>query len=253
VRIPVSPLVLITLASLLVTTSVAWAQSSADLVAKNFAARGGADKFASIASIEFIGKIVFPGNFELTYKETRARKHGAARYDSSIQGLTLVQGYDGSVGWRINPFEGRRDAERMSDDDTRALADDATIDGPLLSAKARGSSVTYLGREDFEGTDTYKLRVSDPTGVQYDYFLDPDSYLEIKVVETRKIRGTRQVTVTEYGDYEQVDGAYFPFSVESGPLGAPAAQRQQLTIERARANVPVSAAMFAQPAVGGSK
>lgn len=231
----------------------AFAQSSAELLAKNLAARGGSEKLASISSIEFTGKLVFPGNFELTYKETRARKNGAARYESTIQGLTLVQGFDGNVGWRINPFEGRRDAERMSADDMRALADDATIDGPLLSASARGSTVSYLGREAFEGTDAYKLRVSDATGVQYEYFLDPDTYLEIKVVETRKIRGARQVTLTEYGDYEQVNGVYFPFSVESGPLGSSPAQHQQLTIEHAQANVPVTDALFALPSAPSPK
>ena len=196
---------------------------------------------------------MYPGDFELTYKETRARKDGKALIESSIQGLTLVQGYDGKTGWRINPFEGRRDAERMSDDDTRALADDATIDGPLLAAKARGSTVTYAGRENFEGTDAYKLRVIDPSGVQYVYYLDPDTYLEIKVVETRKMRGAPQITLTEYGDFEQVDGVYFPFAIESGAIDSTADQRQQLTIETAHANVPISDPAFAMPAASSTK
>jgi hypothetical protein len=229
------------------------AQSAADLVAKNLAARGGADKLAAIASIQFAGKTVFPGGFELAYKETRVRKDGKARIESSIQGLTLVQGYDGTMGWRINPFEGRRDAERMSADDTRALADDATIDGPLLAAKARGSAIAYLGREDFEGTDTYKLRVVDADGAEYVYFLDPDTYLEIKVVETRKVRGAPQVMLTEYGDYELVDGVYFPFAIESGPIGTTPVQRQQTTIDNAQANIPVSDASFAMPAAPSAK
>jgi len=229
------------------------AESATDLVAKNLAARGGPVKLASISSIEFTGKLVAPGDFELAYKETRMRKNGSARYESTIQGLTLVQGYDGEVGWKINPFEGRRDAERMSQDDMRALADDGTIDGPLLSSKARGSTVTYLGREDFEGTETYKLRVAEPSGVQYIYFLDPETYLEIRVVETRKIRGARQVTIMEFGDYELVSGAYFPFAIESGPLGSTSAQRQKLTVIRARANVPVSDALFAMPAAPSSR
>ncbi|MBD5633784.1 MAG: hypothetical protein IAI49_04820, partial [Candidatus Eremiobacteraeota bacterium] len=135
----------------------------------------------------------------------------------------------------------------------RALADDATIDGPLLSAKARGSTIAYLGREDFEGTDTFKLRVSDPDGAQYDYYLDPDTYLEIKVVETRTLRGARQVTQTEYGDYELVNGVYFPFAAESGPPGSASDQHQRLVIDRARANVAVDEGMFAMPMTPGAK
>jgi len=229
------------------------ADTATDLVAKNLAARGGADKLAAISSIQFTGKLIVPGDYELTYRETRARKSGAALYQSSIQGLTLVQGFDGTVGWRINPFEGRRDAERMSADDTSALADDATIDGPLLTSKTLGSTVTYLGREDFEGTNTYKVRVVQPSGVQYMYFLDPDTYLEIEVVETRTLRGARQVTQTEYGDYELVNGVYFPFEIESGPLDSGPAQHQKILIAAAKANVAVPDAMFAMPAAPSAK
>ncbi len=225
----------------------ALAESAGGLVAKNAAARGGAAKLAAISSVQFTGKLVAPGDFELAYVETRARRNGAARYESSIQGLTLVQGYDGKVGWRINPFEGRRDAERMSADDMHALADDATIDGPLLAAHATSSTVVYLGREDFEGTDTYQLRVAQPDGAEYVYYLDPETYLEVKVVETRKIRGSNQVTLTEYGDYENVDGVYFPFAIESGPLAGGPSQRQKITIDHARTNVPVAETMFALP------
>jgi len=231
-------------------SQAARADTGSDLVAKNLAARGGAEKLAAISSIQFTGRLVVPGDYELTYKETRLRKGGEARIDSSIQGLTLVQGYDGKVGWRINPFEGRRDAERMSEDETRAFADDATIDGPLLSAKARGATVTYLGREDFDGTNTYKLRVVDPTGVQYMYFLDPDTYL---VVETRKPRGARQVTQIELGDFELVNGVYFPFELEMGPLDSPADQHQKILIESAHVNVPLSEGMFHMPAAPGAK
>ncbi|MBC5799760.1 MAG: hypothetical protein GIX03_10050 [Candidatus Eremiobacteraeota bacterium] len=134
------------------------AESADDLIAKNLAARGGAAKLAAISTLRLRGTFVAPGDFELSYLETRDRKHGRARYEQSIEGLTLVQGYDGKTGWRINPFEGRRDAERMSQDDTTALADDATIDGPLLAAKASGSTVSYLGREDFEGTSVQIAR-----------------------------------------------------------------------------------------------
>lgn len=237
----------------LLTPVQARADSGGDLLAKNLAARGGAAKLAAISSIQFTGKVIWPGDYELTYRETRGRKNNEALYESSSQGLTLVQGFDGNVGWRINPFEGRRDAERMSEDGTLALADDATIDGPLLSASTHGNSVSYVGREDFEGTDTYKLRVLQPGGVQYMYFLDPDTYLEIKVVETRTLRGARQVTQTEYGDYELVNGVYFPFEIESGPLDSAPAQRQQILLSAARANIPVRDAMFAMPAAPGGK
>ncbi len=228
------------------------APTADELVAKNLAARGGADKLAAIHSYVTKGTVREPGDFRLTYHETRVRidpgsDNSAVRVDMAIQGLTLVQSYDGRTGWRINPFEGRKDPEKMGTDEARALADEALIDGPLLAAHAKGSHVEYLGREDVDGTDAYKLRVTQGDGTTFTYFLDPDAYLEIRVIEQRTIRGAEQETVTDLGDYERVNGVYFPFSLASGPPNVK--DQQVITIESAEANKDVAPSTFAMPAM----
>ena len=127
-----------------------------------------------------------------------------------------------------------------------ALADSALIEGPLLASRGDGSRVTYLGREDFDGTLAYKLKVTQKDGDEFVYWLDPDTWLEIKVDETRRIRGAAQTTETELGDYEKVAGVYFPMSVESWPQGQQA-QRQRTIIASGVANAAVSDAYFAEP------
>jgi len=226
------------------------AQSADDLVAKNLAARGGADKLAAIHTIVTSGELRFPGDFKLVYKETRERLdpvNSAVRVDATIQGLTVVQAYDGKDGWRINPFEGRKDAERMGADETRELADQGSIDGPLLAAHVKGSQVDYLGREDIDGTEAYKLRVTQTDGTVFTYYLDPDALLEIRVIERRSIRGAEKETETDLGDYEQVSGVYFPFSLASGPKDSASSDKQVITISSAAANAQVPASLFAMP------
>jgi len=59
-----------------------------------------------------------------------------------VQGLDIIQAYDGrGDGWKVNPLQGRKDAEKMSADEARALADAALVDGPLLASRADGSRV----------------------------------------------------------------------------------------------------------------
>jgi hypothetical protein len=219
------------------------------LLDKNLEARGGAEALAAIKSIQFRGKMIFPGDFELAYSEVRARG-GAdgieARMEGNVQGLTYMQGYDGQNAWRVNPFQGRRDAETMSADEARSMADSSRIDGVLQDARKDGSTIAYLGREDFDGTSAYKLKVSQKDGDKFTYWLDPDTYLEIKMSETRKVRGAPQTTETELGDYEKVDGVYFPMSVESWTQGQ-SNQRQRVIIDTAQGNPPASGALFAQP------
>ena len=219
------------------------------LVAKNLEARGGAQALAAIQSLQIEGRYLTPGDFELAFKEVRKRIAGgtAVRDDLSVQGLTIVQAYDGANGWRINPFQGRRDAEKMSGDEARSMADSGLISGVLLSAAASKGSVTAAGMEDFDGTLAYKLKVVQPDGDEFVYLLDPDTFLEIKMVESRRLRGTLSVNSSEMGDYEKVAGVYFPMAIDSWS-GDNSNQRSRLVIEKAVANVDLPAGLFTQPA-----
>jgi hypothetical protein len=238
------------LAALLFTaaSAPAVAQDAQSLISKNLEARGGAAALAAIKNVSFEGRTIFPGDFEVTYKETRARvgSSTADRVDFGVQGLNITQAYDGRDGWRINPLQGRKDAEKMSADEARSMADNALIEGPLLLARADGSRVDYLGRDDFDGTLAYKLKVTQKDGDEFTYWLDPDTYLEIKVDEMRRIRGVQQTTETELGDYEKVAGVYFPMSVESWAQGQ-TNQRTRTIIASGSANGAVSPDIFAEP------
>jgi outer membrane lipoprotein-sorting protein len=215
-----------------------------ELLAKNLEARGGAEKVAAVKTLKEEGKLVFGGQFELALTQYQ-KAPDKVRTEASIQGLTAVQAWDGNEAWQISPFQGRKDAERMSADDAKSLSDDAPIAGALIGAKERGAKIDYLGTEDVDGTDAHKLKVTLKNGdVEYVY-LDPDHFLEIRTVAQRSVRGTRVETVSDFGDYEEVNGVYFPFSVasESKPDG----NRSQTTIEKAQANVDIDDAMFAFP------
>ena len=246
-----SPLVAFAGACAIAGAASADAVESADaLVAKNLAARGGAEKLAALKSVSFAGETRSSGDFRLKFAQVQSRLNAASgacavRFELSVQGLTVIQAYDGKIGWRVNPFQGRKTAERVGDDEARSLADNASIDGALLAARAKGSAVEYLGREDVDGTDAYKLRVSERDGDVFTYYLDPDTFLEIKILERRKFRGAENETETELGEYEKVGGVYFPFSIASGAKNS--TNKQVTTLESGEANPAVAADLFAMP------
>lgn len=224
----------------------AHALTADELVAKNLDARGGLARIQAITTLKSAGKLLFGGQFELAFTQYQKAPE-SVRTEASLQGLTAVQAWDGTQAWQISPFQGRKDPEKMSADDARALADEAPIGGPLVNWQARGSRIEYLGTEDVDGTEAYKLKVTLKNGdVVYDY-LDPDHFLEIRAVWQRSVRGTRVESVSNLGEYEQVAGVYFPFSIatENKADGS----RQQVTIEHAEANVPMDGALFAFPSM----
>jgi len=217
-----------------------------ELVAKNIEAKGGADALRALQSLKLTGKmLVQQGQIELAYNQTKKRP-GEVRTEATLQGMTMVQAYDGKDGWKIWPFQGRKDPEKMSADDVKSLIEDAEIDGPLVDWKSKGSTVDYLGTEDVDGTLAYKLKVVRKNGDVNLVYLDPDHFLEIRILTQRIKNGAQEEVETDVGDYEKIGGMFVPFSIESGRKGDP--DKQKIIIDQAEANVPVDDAIFHFPA-----
>lgn len=241
---------------LLTAASSALAYTADELAAKNVAAKGGAEKLAALHSLRLTGRLLVNGDtLQLGYVATIARPD-SVRIEATLQGLTVIQAYDGTQGWKVNPFQGRKDPEKMSADDAKDLSEDAAdFTGALVDWKAKGYKLDYLGTEDVDGTDAYKLRVTRPNGDITYVFLDPDYFLEIRTVDRRIEHGVPRETVTDYGDYEQVNGVYLAFSQASGPNGA--RDRNKVQFDKAEANTAIDGSLFrlpvTQPATAASK
>ncbi len=217
-----------------------------DLVARNLKAKGGAEALAAIKTIRFEGRLlVNQGQLELKLTETKKRPD-MVRTDAQLQGMNLIQAYNGKSGWKIFPIYGRKDPEKMSADETKGLIEEAEIGGPLENWKEQGKIVSYLGREDVEGTSAYKLKVARKNGDITYVYLDPDYYLEIRLIDQRVEQGAQVEVETELGDYEKINGVYFPFSIEAGSKGSN--DKQKTIIEKGEANIPVDDSIFEFPA-----
>jgi len=216
-----------------------------ELVSKNIEAKGGADALHALQSLRLSGKLlVSEGQIELAYLQTKERP-GELRTEATLQGMTQVEAYDGKEGWKISPFQGRKDPEKMSADDLKPLMEDAEVDGPLVDWKAKGSTVDYLGTEEVDGTLAHKLKVVRKNGDVSFVYLDPDHFLEIRVLTGRVKHGAYEEVETDLGDYEKTAGVFVPTSIESGRKGDP--DKQKILIDKVEANVPVDEATFHFP------
>ncbi len=217
-----------------------------DLVAKNVEAKGGAEALRAMQAVRLTGKmLVNGGQLEFAYQQTKKRP-GEVRTEATLQGMTMIEAFDGTQGWKISPFQGRKDPEKMSADDAKELMEDAEIDGLLVDWKTKGSTVEYLGTEDVDGTMAHKLKVVRKNGDVSYVYLDPDHFLEIRTMTQRVKRGAQMEIETDYGDYEKIAGVFLPFSIEAGRKGS--TDKQKIVLEKADANVPVDDAAFHFPA-----
>ena len=220
------------------------AQTADELVSKNIAARGGMDRLLAVKSLRSSG-ILQQGSFSMRIG-TDAAPPNLLRSTYTIQGMTAVSAYDGAVGWKISPFEGRRDPELLGEDDLRGMIEDADFYGPLVNAKEKGNKIEYLGHDTVDGDDALRLQVTLKNGDILTYYLDPDTYLEIRIEKTQYIRGSVRETFTDLGSYKRVAGVYYPFSMETGSRSNPS-DRAKITISNMEANVSFPRSTFRMP------
>jgi hypothetical protein len=236
--------VLVAVALGLAAAAAAGAQTAEELVAKNLQARGGIDKIKAIRSLRMTGTLQAGG-----FKARIGRESAAPdliRETFTIQGMTQITAYDGAVGWRVSPFGGRKDPESVGEEGLRELVEAADFYGPLVDYKEKGNRLEYLGHDTVDGDDAYRLKVTLHNGDIVYYYLDPDTYIEIRTEKVQFIRGSVRETFTNLGAYKLVAGVYFPFSLESGGKGDQ--EPAKMTFDKIEANVAIDPAEFRMPA-----
>jgi len=237
---------LLNLAALAVCTTPLSAQSVDSLVAKYIQASGGLAKIQALQSLRRTGRFTGGGGFEAVVVQENKRP-SSVREEFSIQGMTGINAYDGRDGWKIEPWNGKRDPEALGEEEMHSILDDADFDGPLVNSQAKGNRVEFQGVEQIEGSDAYKLKVTRPNGDVSFYYLDTEYYVPIRIDTQRMIRGAPQEYETSLGDYKQVAGVYLPFAYESGPKGSSSTDRSKITYDKIEPNVSLENARFARP------
>jgi len=228
---------------------IAPAQTVDKIIAKNIEARGGLEKIKDLQSLRVSGRLSV-GGFRAAFVQENKRPF-KVREEQIIQGMVGIDAYDGKTAWHIVPWEGRKDPDLLSADDRKALVEDADIEDQLVDYKNKDHRAEYMGHDLVEGTDCYKIKLTLATGDVRYYFIDTDTFLELKVENELNVRGTVRYMETYFGDYEKVDGLYFPFAMETGAKGDP--ERVKMTIDKVVVNPPLPDSRFSMPAAGGIK
>ena len=224
----------------------ATAQTAEEIVAKYVKAIGGADKISAVKTLRRTGKFIGDGGFEAPILEENKRPN-MVRQDFTIQGLTGTTAYDGKVGWKVQPWEGKKDPESLEEEEMKSIVEDSDFDGPLVNYREKGNKIEYLGMEPVDGTDAYKLKVTLASGDSRIYYMDTDYYVPIKIEIKRMVRGAEREYEIAVGDYKEVSGWYQPFSVETNVKGSQ--NKSKVEYDKIEANVPIDNARFAKPTV----
>lgn len=222
------------------------AQTADEIVAKYIKTVGGLEKIQAVKSLRRTGKFTGGGGFEAAILEENKRQN-MVRQEFSLQGFTQINAYDGKTGWKIEPWQGKKDPEPLGEEEMKQIVEDSDLEGPLVNYQQKGNKVEFVGMEQVEGTDSFKLKMTLANGDFRYYYLDTDYYVPIKIETKRMVRGAEREYETILGDYKEVAGWYLPFSIESGIKGSPF--KQKITYEKIEANVAIDDSHFRIPQV----
>src|ERR1019366_6222 len=204
----------------------------------------------AIQSVRRSGKFYGGGGFEaeVTYENKRPNK---VREEITFGGMTGATSFDGKNGWKIEPWGGKKDAETLSEDETKGIIEESEFEDPLFNYQQRGNKVELIGTDQIEGTDVYKLKVTlASNGDVRTYYLDAESCVPINYEVKRTVRGAENYFEVDLGDYKPVQGVLFPFSFAIGAKGSSSANKAQYSWERISLNMDVADRRFERPAAG---
>jgi len=215
------------------------AQTVEEVLDRYQAAIGGAEGWAALQTMKASGTLDVMGG-AVTGPFTIVQKRPAmARIEMTIQGMTIVQAFDGETAWQIMPMGGSTEPQVADPETAASIMDQADLDGPLIGWKEAGTQIALAGTETIDGAETTKLEVTLKSGDVLDYYLD-ERYLPIRVVALRGDQGGQGEVTTTLADYRDVGGLMFPYRIEvQTPMGP-----QTLTFESIEVNVPVDEALF---------
>lgn len=206
------------------------AQTAEEIIAKNVAARGGAEKFLAIRSMlvttfeesnwggtgSSILRIARPDRmrFDYTWKATR---------NASV--ISIVTAFDGKVGWWADQHKGVQEPNTVSNDQLKLLQEQAEhqFAKSYGELQASGNTIELIGREAVEGKPCYKIRFKSTGGQIRFVYYDAESYLVVRTddIVSMKDKKERHLT-TSIGDYRSIDGILFPhaFKVDAAMTSA---------------------------------
>jgi Outer membrane lipoprotein-sorting protein len=248
--------------------------SAQQIVDKNVAARGGLKAWRAVQSMSMTGKmdagklrarapaeignetnvrkVKFDvKNTEVEEKvvqlpfEMELKRPQKMRVEVQFQGDTAIQTYDGTNGWKLRPFLGRRDVEPFTPEEVKSAAQQQELDGFLIDYKAKGTKVESEGIEQTDGHNAYKLKLTLKNGQVRHAWVDAQTFLDVKVDGMRRMDGKPRTVMTYFDNYKSVNGLMVPYTLETTVEGVKDAER--IVIDKVAFNPQLKDSRFTKP------
>ncbi|AKD54537.1 DUF4292 domain-containing protein [Spirosoma radiotolerans] len=235
---------LITLMALVAIPALSFAQTAAEVIDKNIAALGGADKLAAVKTLQYDQSMNIMG-MDMSAKSAVIVGQ-SYRNDISVMGQQITQAIDGDKGWTINPMQGGSTSpQALPEDQVKIMKGNTSVMGAdLYTAKDKKYPVELVGKEKQGEKDVFNLKVTRPEGVA-NYYVDATTYQLNSMKTMVNAQGQSGEVSVKYSGYKTLDGLTVPTALE---LNSPAMPGPvTMTLSNMVFNSKIDPTIFAMP------
>ncbi len=226
--------------AIFIISSIARAQTVDEIAQKYLEANGGLANIKAKNSMRMACTITAMGqSMATTITKKRPNK---LRTDVEVQGMKIVQAYDGTKAWTQMPMTPQ--PTEMPKEQAASFRAQAVFDSPMVDFAARGYKIELLGKEAVNGKEAFKLGITAPEGTKETLFIDAEKYLAVKTVTMVAMpEGDQQAEIT-FSDHRDVGGVMTPHKVVT-VIGKNAPM--EMKVENLQWDVDVPDTFFAMP------
>lgn len=219
-----------------------------EIVAKNVKARGGLDAWRKVKTMVSIGHLETgnPSAPRVPFVMQQARPN-KSRFEVHVHEKTSVRIFNGVEGWKLRPSRGvGSEPVAYTAEEIGAARDGPGIDGPLIDYQAKGIGIDFDGLDELAGKKAYRLVVKLPSGAIRRWWIDAESFLDVRYErESRTATGQAATVTVSFANYKSVDGLQIPHSITTGRESGK--EMEAMRIEQIFLNRPISDNVFSQP------
>lgn len=179
-----------------------------DIVQKHVDATGGTSKWKAIKDIKMVSGMQMQG---MDISITSIKKEGGKLFEevSAAMGTLQKTVFNGKTG------------------KSSSMQGSAAIEGDAIAATQKKAVIfdeeQYLddshtlklnGTEKVDGEDCYIVAITDAAGEKSTEFYSMETGLRVQSVNTMEMQGQKITVTTKIGDYKEVDGMKFPYSIK---------------------------------------
>ena len=217
------------------------AQTADQIIAKNLEARGGIAQLSSIKTLKYTGTFKEEGlDARLTLFFKSPNK---VLFHLDAGGVEAKIGYDGRMMWK--QFPGRAPGHQPKSSD-KLVSVFAEYQEFLMAYSEKRYECEMAGREEFDGAEVYKIRVTPEDGQIVNLLIDRNLHT-VASLFFENPAGSRYSFA--FKDYRKTEGILFPHSIEAVKSNGEITRLSFETIEK---NAEVDDALFSLPVTGAA-